>query len=349
MRRPWSLNQCRERLLTVAIVYIITIVTRMPSIPQYDGISLIVPGESAGKRSAVSAVRRTTFLLGIFCQLNDTKHRQMTRATMLGPDLPEDVKARVCSLQDYLDDIRVASTCQILYTFVVGGNPSAPAAYPEGATDLVVENSTLSVLEPDVVLLNIQENMNKGKTPSWFHYTSIILHRKIDYVSKLDLDTLVSIPQLLAFVNNELPPVGQLQQRAPPRVYGGLLMDFEACGGKFYESRCKPVKGKVYMSGQFYFVSYDLVQHQSLWRTNDTFKERKYEDLSFGIRIWAYPHPIKLIAFNPHMFWWHGYKNETLWMDGYNAMKASGWNISESYLVNSLFKEPPIVQIQGSK
>lgn len=271
---------------------------------------------------------------------------------MLGPDLPEDVKTRLCSLQDYLHDVKGASACQILYTFVVGGNASAPAAYPDAATDLVVENSTLASLEPDVVLLNIRENMNEGKTPSWFHYTSTILHRKIDYVAKLDLDTLVSIPQLLEFVNQELPPAAPAGQRqnqhqvqlAPPRVFGGLLMDFEACGGKFYESRCKPAKGKIYMSGQFYFVSYDLVQHQSRWRTNNTFKERKYEDLNFGVRIWAYPHPIKIIAFNPHMFWWHGYKNETLWMDGYNAMKASGWNISESYFASSLFKELPVMQ-----
>ena len=322
----------------------------MPSLPQYGETSLIVPGEFA----TVSAARRTTFLLGILCQLNDTKHRQMTRSTMLGPDLPEDVKTRLCSLHDYLHDSTVASTCQILYTFVVGGNASAPAAYPEAATDLVVENSTLSSLEPDVVLLNIKENMNEGKTPSWFHYTSTLLHRKIDYVAKLDLDTLVSIPQLLEFVNKELPPApGATQQqqqhlhmeRAPPRVFGGLLMDFEACGGKFYEARCKPAKGKIYMSGQFYFVSYDLVQHQSRWRTNTTFKERKYEDLNFGVRIWAYPHPIKIIAFNPHMFWWHGYKNETLWMDGYNAIRASGWNISESYFASSLFKETPVLQL----
>lgn len=307
----------------------------MPSIPNCT--SVLVHEEFNDKRRSVTSVlRRTTFLLGIFCQLNDTKHRAMTRSTMLGPDLPDDVQPLLCTLRDYLDHSKVASSCQIVYTFVVGGNASAPMAYPVDASDLVVENSTIMSLEPDVVLLNIKENMNEGKSDSWFHYASTLLHRNIDYVSKLDLDTLVSIPQLLSFVNDELPIP---HQRAPPRVFGGLLMDFEACGGKFFKARCSPIKGKVFMSGQFYFVSYDLVQHQSRLRTNDTLIQRKHEDLNFGIRIWAYPHPIKVIAFNPHMFWWHGYKNETLWMDGYNALKASGWNISESYFVNSIFNE----------
>ena len=331
------MKRYRAILLTGMIVYVVIIVrTRMPWLPDFRGSSLFLPLELDDKhRSVALAVRQPTFLLGIFCQLNDTKHREMTRSTMLGPDLPGEVKARLCSLHNYLSDRKVVSTCQIVYAFVVGGNASAPTAYPADAKDLVVKNRTLASLEPDMILLNIKENMNHGKTPSWFHYASTLLDRKIDYVAKLDLDTLVSIPQLLTFINDELPIPNQ---RAPPRVFGGLLMDFHACGG--YQVVCKPVKGKVYMSGQFYFVSYDLVQHQSRWRTNDTFISREHEDLSFGIQIWAYPHPIKFIAFNPHLFWRHGCKNETLWMDRYNAMK-DGWNVHETLLVNSIFYNLP--------
>ena len=339
MTRPWTLKRFTEHFITAIIVYSITTLWRIPSIiPQDGGTSITLPQEPVGHSS-----RPTTFLLGIFCQLNDTKHRQMTRSTMLGPDLPDHVRSRICSLQDYLDASKATSHCQIIYTFVVGGNSSAPMAYPQDPTQLVVRNSTLSSLEPDVLLMNIKENMNDGKTPSWFHYTSTLLHRGIDYVSKLDLDTLVSVPQLLDVVNNELPP-RRWRRTAPPRVFGGLMMDFEACGGKFWKARCDPAKGKVYMSGQFYFVSYDIVKYQSRWRTNTTFKERRYEDLNFGIRIWAYPHPIKVIAFNPNMFWWHGLKDESLWMDGYNTLKRSGWNFNETFFVNSIFKDPLKIQ-----
>ena len=157
----------------------------------------------------------------------------------------------------------------------------------------------------------------------------------IDYVSKLDLDTLISLPQLLDFVNTELSP------RLPlPRVFGGLMMDFENCGGKWFESRCDPANSKAYMSGQFYFCSHDIVHYQSKWRTNSTFKSRKHEDLNFGIRVWGYAHALKIMALNPNYFWYHPLKNATQWMEGFSKLKANGWKISERYFVNDVFKPP---------
>ena len=50
--------------------------------------------------SLLSTTRGTTFLLGIFCQRNDTKHRQLSRSTMLGESvLPQSVYSRICTLQ----------------------------------------------------------------------------------------------------------------------------------------------------------------------------------------------------------------------------------------------------------
>jgi Galactosyltransferase len=306
-------------------------------------------GQSA--RGKLPTKKGTTFLLGIFCQRNDTQHRQLSRSTMLGKSvLPHSVYSRICTLQEFLK--MTDSVCQIIYTFVVGGGGGGGtnASSYEYPSDIMnrpdfqhlVSNDPLTKIEPDVLLLNIQENMNHGKTPSWFYYASTIVNQGIDYVAKLDLDTLVSIPQLLSFLQQELRPrPTPSDTQAPPRVYGGILMDFEACGGKYWPTRCFPAKGKIYMSGQFYFLSYDLVEYTAQWRTNHSFKERKFEDLSFAMRIWSYPHPLHLIAFNPHIIWTHGSKNESLWRKDFERLQQSGWNISSTYFASGLFKELP--------
>ena len=278
--------------------------------------------------------RPTTFLLGIFTVKEDIKARQRTRDTMLGKDLPSSVRERLCSLNVYLEAGVNTDRCQIIYAFVIGANENGPMEYDDGMPWLV-EPPVLKD-EPDVIHLNIQENMNRGKTPSWFDYAShALVPQGIDYVSKIDLDTLVSIPQLLQFVNEELPQ----RSEPPPRVYGGILMDFEACGGKWWPAKCDPVKGKAYMSGQFYFLSYDIVQYVSARRADKTFKERKIEDLALAIRIWAYPHPIKLMAMNPSYFWVHGLKNDTLWHEQYhNVSFRENWSIHSTHFVNGLYK-----------
>jgi hypothetical protein len=257
------------------------------------------------------------------------------------PQLPLSVQSRVCSLTNFLNGIRPENgICQIIYAFVTGvEDNSLPTEFAKFPVKLVIEEYLPS--EPDVVALNIKENMNEGKTPSWFHFASTLINRGIDYVSKVDLDTLISLPQLLRFINDELPPRSASR---PPRVYGGLLMDFEACGGKWWPAKCMPAQGKVYMSGQFYFASYDIVQHQSTWRLNRTFKERKHEDLNFGVRVWAYPHPVKIIALNPSYFWYHGLKNESLWVQGFHRMKnLEQWNVNETYFASGIFKPVSVI------
>lgn len=74
-------------------------------------------------------------------------------------------------------------------------------------------------------------------------------------------------------------------------------------------------------------------------RTNYStlFKSRDYEDLNFGIRVWGYPHALKIMALNPNYFWYHGLKNETQWMEGYKKMKDNGWKISQRFFVNDVF------------
>jgi hypothetical protein len=198
---------------------------RLPSIALPDGeASIMFPPHRQAVAGAAVVNKPTTFLFGIFAMLNDTDHRQMTRRTMLGSDLPEAVRSRICSLSDYLENRANTNICQIIYTFVIGASKSSPPNYVDDPIQLVVQNKTIEEGEKDLTLLNIRENMNEGKTPSWFHYANTL--PGIDYISKLDLDTLVSMPQLLNFVNHKLP---HYTPSRPTRVFGGLLLG-SVCG-----------------------------------------------------------------------------------------------------------------------
>lgn len=278
----------------------------------------------------------TRFLLGIFCTQKDKELRQLIRSTMLGPELPESTKSRLCSLQEYLGSEKDTFECQLIYTFVIGGNESGKMFYKANETKLVMEeNSKFLEEEPDLTLLNIREHMQLGKTPSYFHYASTLLNRGIDYVGKSDLDTLFSTPQLVDFINQELPP------RYPdPHIFGGYMMDYVACGGGGIA--CAPMMNKVYMSGQFYFCSHDIVAYLPSVRLNTTFKGKEggHEDLIFAIRVWGYNHPIKVLAMNTDYFWQHPLKGEKLWMEGYNWTKSTGWNVHTRRFKTDVFKKP---------
>lgn len=138
---------------------------------------------------------------------------------MLGPELPESTRSKLCSLQEYLlEKIKTNTMDQSSFLLsnhlhVCGWSQPTRAQvlqpmHPANATQLEVvamqsnnNNTTIMTEEPpdDVLWLNIQENMNQGKTPSWFHHAC---HRRcrralLTLLGKSDLvDTLIRIPQL---------------------------------------------------------------------------------------------------------------------------------------------------------
>lgn len=176
--------------------------------------------------------------------------------------------------------------------------------------------------------------MNQGKTPSWFHYASTLLDEYgIHYVTKADSDTLVSIPQLLDFVNHDLPR---------SHVYGGVMMDHEGCGGERFDY-CTDMKSKVYMAGQFSFCSRDIVKFLSEHRLDASYKEATHEDFNLGLHVWGYPHALNIVALNPNVFWEHSkaLKDEGVWRKRYEAMKHNDWQIQKRILWYDVFKVPP--------
>jgi hypothetical protein len=254
--------------------------------------------------------------------MEDVQRRRLIRETMLGREMPE--QGRLCSLQTYLALSGAQSKCQIIYTLVVGGNPQAPTEWSEGSgLPRTLDASKMLKHEQDILYLNIKENMNDGKTPSWFDYASTL--ENVDYVSKADSDALISIPQLLSYVNGHLPPATQ-----HPKVYGGFLNEYQACGGS--GELCDKIRGKVYMSGQFYWISRDLAVYlsQVSKTSHRNFIKTSNEDSDMGIRLLSYPEPLSLSTCNGAQFWIHMLKAEQSWLDEFHKLVANNWQVTDN-------------------
>ena len=87
---------------------------------------------------------------------------------------------RVCSLGDFLSGPEShRRRCQLVYTFVLGGNPDGPLELVNNSFPLLVSNDRLSAsgieardrLKNDMTFLNIRENMEQGKTYVWHKST----------------------------------------------------------------------------------------------------------------------------------------------------------------------------------
>lgn len=132
----------------------------------------------------------STMLLGIFSTLSEeeSEQRQMIRETYLALSKVDD---RVCNIQRYRKN---RFGCRLVYAFVVGSLEEGPTLHHNDSEPLVVEPADLKlygdiVLEEDVAYLNIKENMEYGKSLTWFKYgASIYKELKIDYIGMIDSD-----------------------------------------------------------------------------------------------------------------------------------------------------------------
>jgi hypothetical protein len=222
---------------------------------------------------------------------------------MFGSNLTSQTGKATCTMRDYLTNGR-PSHCEIIYTFITGSNNSLPSKLITNLT----HNSTLSKMaiyeSSDVINLGIKENMNEGKSPSWFYFAATIIRDVIGYVAKADLDTFISIPQLLNFTRHKLL---NLQNWSNLAIHGGLILDFAACGGY---SHCNPIQNWFYMSGQFYFISSSIVKNTHSWEKEIN---SGFEDLDFGLNIWNTEQVIVAYIFNEDCFWIHRLNDEASW------------------------------------
>lgn len=132
----------------------------------------------------------------------------------------------------------------------------------------------------DVVVLNISENINDGKTYHWFEYgirflSEFALNHKLNGIVKMDIDCAVDWNK---FLNVFFPLLNE-------NYYIGRVNDIKFCG----ESHCPPQGCNrfndncwIYMSGGWYGLSFNVARSLIL---NCEFTKQNivgYEDLMVG-------------------------------------------------------------------
>ncbi len=124
------------------------------------------------------------------------------------------------------------------------------------------------------------KNMEHGKSPTFLKYiASIAKASGLDFVAKIDDDTVMAMPLLLEFINDDLPPAPYNR-----RIYGG----------SFAPSRKRQ---HVYAQGQFYFMSVDLAEYVgSSMSAAEREKHSEFiEDLDMGTFVQSLGRPTKII------------------------------------------------------
>jgi hypothetical protein len=216
-------------------------------------------------------------LLGIFTtnSRDDESRRQLIRKTYLSNFrilakvglVAPDAEDTICSLADFVADGNKMKDCSIIYTFVMGAMDKSNTTAPTDLTELadqdkvkyVVErpSSLPDTAEKDILYLNIRENMNAGKTVTWFRYASSILPAAefgIDLIGKVDLDAVLLPRPILEDLNN------QISERPAQRIYGG------------YDIVQRNAQTDTpYMQGGTYFLSTDVAKQV----TSDACNRRK--------------------------------------------------------------------------
>jgi Galactosyltransferase len=241
----------------------------------------------------------------------------------------------------------------IIYTFVAGfDDASLPTELLPSDDDSIksvvnrsayYEHVQSHPQDSDITILNIKENMNEGKSQTWFKYASQIVEQyDFDYAIKADTDTYVVMDLFFDFANQHLPVRGS-------RIFAGFLNDAaywlgtrpnpygndEPSTQQFLSSRSSMVH--LYMLGQFYILSKDLAK----WVSSKTFVNEKWyqkiEDYDMRMRVFDFPEQIHLVRIQPHqVFWVHPAKTRLRWFLFMNR-------ISRRKNGTIIFKEPAVL------
>ena len=272
--------------------------------------------------AVASQPSRPRVLIGIFSADFPTEQRCRHRQRRLLRTYPH-----VCSLDKYMS--KHPADCHLVYTFVLGGNPDAPSTellddtsrpwvLPSTAADNPRQYTGKDILAPDVTLLNIRENMNDGKSQTWFAYAAKIAEEhSIDYIVKQDTDTILYLDKFFDFVDTMLPPAPYNRN-----IMAGSVVDKFWWGADKVNRRAPAEKWAIqryggllhlYVEGQWYLMSPSLantVQQQALLGPDETSKYfAGHEDHDVSAMAFHSERPINLIIISMQQrHWLHNVK-----------------------------------------
>mmetsp|Transcript_10679 Transcript_10679/g.25465 ORF Transcript_10679/g.25465 Transcript_10679/m.25465 type:complete len:598 (-) Transcript_10679:1991-3784(-) len=293
---------------------------------------------------------------------------------------------RVCSLGDFLDDPESFRDCQLIYTFVMGAardfetapteivdSRSPPSSRPvilqhraaDGAGKNLSHIESIDRSHSDMTLLNIRENMEKGKSQTWIYRAQQILsdHSSIDYVAKCDSDSVLDLNMFFAFADVHLPPaphnVGILAGhfydktwwRTSPETLGKRdRIEQERFLQHRYAYSNPEVFFHLYAMGQLYILAPDLVD--TVVSESQLGLSKSYsigiEDHDISTMSFRTPNPVHMIFLTPFdmQFWEHPIKLKD---DPNSRMKWElAWNEARDKLVRLANNETLLVPLAGN-
>lgn len=257
----------------------------------------------------------TILLLGIF---STTGAKYSTRRAYIRETILQTEDPRICTLSELMkqttENPNFDRKCQVAYTFVIGsGGEDRPTDHND-LKPLTLDNDPNGQIEDDCTYLNIRENMEDGKSPTWFKFGATAAKKyAIDYIAKTDDDSMIGTEALLNWINEDLPPTPFNK-----RIYGG-------------SPRLSANKNHIYAAGEFYFMSADLADYVANILTAESrlsmmISWKHTEDLDMGTFVSSHPRPIKFLNLNERMFWIHPKKTEVEFRESY---EKDSWRLPQ--------------------
>ena len=273
-----------------------------------------------GNKTEMSDVNDSSYkarvLMGIFCRRNQDEAAKEKFRKLFSLD------SRVCTLGQYERYVleKKKNNCQFIYTFVTGACecPNAPTRLVDDRFPILVGDEEEI---DDEINMNVKENMNEGKSETWFYFASLIIDKLgIDYVGKMDIDTVPYLDMYFNFAGNNLPPspfnrrtiIGLMADKLwwPWKRYKEIFFKNYYPG---YDHNMRKFVGfHVYPMGQLYILSRDLVHGVAKVAKDPSYNfQAGIEDHDIGAMAYmaADGEPIKLLSLSLlSKFWRHGIK-----------------------------------------
>uniref|UniRef100_A0A7S1L521 Hexosyltransferase n=1 Tax=Alexandrium catenella TaxID=2925 RepID=A0A7S1L521_ALECA len=195
-------------------------------------------------------------VLGVMTVPQDSEYRQVLRATWMK-------QTGVC-----LWNKGEREGCSVYVAFVMGkhGMGTDRHGNPYGSKEISEKELEKAHAEAGALVLDMEENMNEGKTFTWFS-TALTKISWATHVGKMDIDT-------YPYLHNLLPGIGDCADKTTPFEYMGR----PGCSGTFcdktqlFNNACPAVEGCThnirhggtakweFMSGALYILSMPLIK-----------------------------------------------------------------------------------------
>jgi len=272
--------------------------------------------ESPSNSSRRVPPNRPRILMGIFSTMSsrtDARYRSLFRELFQANHPYRD---RICPLSNVHD------SCELIYTFVLGANPNTTTTEIRTGPDaesFLFQGSVAAFAEDaaegDYTFLNIRENMDEGKTPTWWAFVSHILQKyELDYAAKCDSDTILLLDGLFGFAETYLPPKTHrrilLGKFSDSMLYQNLLPSGQV------DRQRKYLEGKFgshtlhwFAQGQFYLLSAQLIQDIQVEIANFPGFVVNFEDQVLSMMALKSAGLIELLVLaESEHFWLHKFK-----------------------------------------